>query len=91
MDQQSTALLYGFWARTSGAENERKHWLASVTCFGYEECLPLLCSCGCISQWPGVKLSLHLDCVYSSILPSCQLEVQLKVMCDFFHENEAVL
>ena len=23
MDQQSTALLYGFWARTSGAESER--------------------------------------------------------------------
>lgn len=24
MDQQSTALLYGFWASTSGAESESK-------------------------------------------------------------------
>lgn len=24
MDQQSTALLYGFWARTSGADRERE-------------------------------------------------------------------
>ena len=34
MDQQSTALLYGFWAKTSGAERDRYkcYVLSKLTC-----------------------------------------------------------
>ena len=86
MDQQSTALLYGFWARTSGAERKRKHWLATATrffcCFFFchAEFLLLTSYCDSILIWlqSGLCLLVAFYClsawgpVKSAVLFLCE-------------------